>query len=349
VFVALVAPGIFSGFYELHVALGACAILVLAVHAHDHEGDFRRTRWQASWLVLVALVIALVASLFSAARDQAAEARLTVRNFYGVLRIVEGQAPHVVLVKGETSESLDEDARYLRLMNGTIDHGLQFLAPGRRHWPTSYYGPNSGIGVALGAARGETALRVGTIGLGAGTIAAYGQPGDRFTFYEINPLDAQVANREFTYLRDSQATIDLVMGDARLSLERQPPQDFDVLAVDAFSGDSIPVHLFTRQAFELYFRHLKPAGILAVHISNKYLDLEPVVASAAARFNKEAVIISNPDDYQKGVYAAAWILLGSRAGFAGQQQIEKTGAILAPATTKNLWTDDYSSLLKVLR
>jgi hypothetical protein len=319
------------------------------VHARDPESDFRRTRWQPSWLVMVGLVVALVASLFTTAREQVTEARLTVRNFYGVLRIIEGQVPNVVVVNGQSPESLAEDARYIRLMNGTIDHGLEFLAPSRRRWPTSYYGPNSGIGVALRAAPPGGGLRVGMIGLGAGTIAAYGQRGDRFTFYEINPLDVQLANSEFTYLRDSRAAIDIVMGDARLSLERQPPQGFDVLAVDAFSGDSIPVHLLTRQAFELYFRHLKAGGILAVHISNKYLDLEPVVASAAAWFDKEAVRISNPDDHQKGVYAATWILLGNRAGFAGQPQMERAGTILTPAGTKNLWTDDYSSLLKVLK
>ena len=348
-FVALVAPQIFSGYYELHVALGICAVLVVAVHAHDSESEFRKTPWQPSWLVLIALVIALVASLFSTAREQATEARLSVRNFYGVLEIVEGQAPNDVLGNGESAKSLNEDTHYLRLMNGTIDHGLQFFAWNRRRWPTSYYGPNSGIAVALNAARGANPLRAGMIGLGAGTIAAYGRAGDRFTFYEINPLDVQLANTQFSYLHDSQAVIDIVMGDARLSLERQLPQDFDVLAVDAFSGDSIPVHLLTRQAFELYFRHLRPDGILAVHISNKYLNLQPVVASAAAWLNKEAVIVTNPDDHQKGVYAATWVLLGSRAGFAGQQRIEKAGAILAASGTKNLWTDDYSSLLRALK
>ena len=347
--VALVAPRIFSGYYELHMALAACAVLVLAVHAHDPEREFRRTRWQPSWLVLIGLVIALDVSLFSTARDEAAEARLTVRNFYGVLRIIGGQVPNVVLVKGEAAKPLDEDARYLRLMNGTIDHGLQFFAWDRRRWPTSYYGPKSGIGVALQSARGAGALRVGMIGLGAGTIATYGQLGDRYTFYEINPLDVQIANTQFTYLRESPATVNVVMGDARLSLERQSPQGFDVLGVDAFSGDAIPVHLLTRQAFELYFRHLNPRGMLAVHISNKYLDLEPVVAAAATSLNKEAITISNPDDHQKGIYASTWIVLSGGPGFAGQQQIESAGTILAPASIKDLWTDDYSSLLRILK
>ena len=348
-FVALLAPRIFSGFYELHVALGACAALVLAVHGHDAESDFRRRRWQPSWLVLVALVMAVIASLWMTARDEARESRLAVRNFYGVLRIVEGRVPNVVLVKGEGVESLDEDARYLRLMNGTIDHGLQFFAWSRRRWATSYYGPNSGIGVALTAAGASGPLRVGTIGLGAGTVATYGRPGDRYTFYEINPLDVQIANTQFSYVRESQAAIEITLGDARLSLERQAPQNFDVLGVDAFSGDAIPVHLLTQQAFELYFRQLKPNGVLAVHISNKYLDLEPVVGAAATALGKEAVRISNADDHAKGIYAATWILVGSRAGFAGQAQIEKAGTILAPGKAKDLWTDDYSSLLRILK
>jgi len=367
IFVALVAPHLFRGYYELHVSLAACAILVLAVHARDPESDFRRTRWQASWLVLIGLVIALVASLFSTAREEAIESRWMVRNFYGVLSIVEGQVPNVVVVKGESVQPLDEDARYMRLMNGTIDHGLQFYAWSKRRWPTSYYGPNSGIGIALRAPRqpvfpdaladgsmtksrpGRPELRAGFIGLGAGTIAAYGQRGDRFTFYEINPLDVEIAQTQFTYLRESEAAIDIVMGDARLSLERQAPQNFDVLAVDAFSGDSIPVHLLTRQAFELYFRHLKTDGILAVHISNKYLNLEPVVSAAATALNKEAVMITNSDDHAKGIYAATWVLLGDHQALAGAPQIEQAGTVLAPAGAKYLWTDDYSSLLKLLK
>ena len=367
IFVALVAPHIFRGYYELHVSLAACAILVLAVHAHDPESDFRRTRWQASWLVLIGLVIALVASLFSTARDEALESRLMVRNFYGVLSIVEGQAPNVVVGKGESTQPLEEDARYRRLMNGTIDHGLQFYAWSRRRWPTSCYGPNSGIAIALRAARqpvfpdvlaGGSTIRfrparpelcAGFIGLGAGTIAAYGQRGDRFTFYEINPLDVQIAQTQFTYLRESEAAIDIVMGDGRLSLEREAPQNFDVLAVDAFSGDSIPVHLLTRQAFELYFRHLKADGILAVHISNKYLNLEPVVSAAATALNKEAVMITNSDDHAKGIYAATWILLGDRQALTGAPAIEQAGTVLRPAGWKYLWTDDYSSLLKLLK
>jgi hypothetical protein len=368
VFVALVAPKIFSGYYELHAGLAACAILVLAAHAHDPESEFRRTRWQASWLVMIGLVVALVASLFSTARDEMNESSLSKRNFYGVLRIIGGDVTNGTAEKGATAQPPEQDARYRRLMNGTIDHGLQFYAWSKRRWATSYYGPNSGIGVALREARQSgghsnedpgsvTAFRpgrggelhAGFIGLGAGTLATYGQRGDTFTFYEINPLDVEIAQTQFTYLRESEAAIDIVMGDARLSLERQPPQNFDVLAVDAFSGDSIPVHLLTRQAFELYFRHLKPDGILAVHISNKYLNLEPVVSAAATALRKEAVMVDNADDHGNGVYAATWILLGDYRAFMGDRHLEQAGTLLAPAGTKYLWTDDYSSLLRILK
>jgi hypothetical protein len=368
VFVALIAPKIFSGFYELHVALGLCAVLVIAVHAHDPESEFRRKRWSPAWLVLIGLAVALCASLFTAARDQSNEATLSVRNFYGTLRIIGSAVENPAAAKDESAKHPDDDTRYRRLMNGTIDHGLQFYAWSKRRWPTSYYGPNSGIAVALREARQPSALsntrpdgavvfgrgrggalRAGFIGLGAGTVATYGQPGDAFTFYEINPLDVEMARTRFTYLRESEAAVDIVMGDARLSLEREAPQRFDVLAVDAFSGDSIPVHLLTRQAFELYFRHLKPDGILAVHISNKYLNLDPVVSAAATALHKEAVMVNNDDDHGNGVYAATWILLGDHDAFAGARKIEQAGTVQAPAGTKYLWTDDYSSLLRILK
>src|SRR5262249_20328126 len=152
-------------------------------------------------------------------------------------------------------------------------------------------------------------------------VSTYGREGDRYKFYEINPLVVKVANEEFTFLRDSPAKIEIVVGDARLSLEREEPQDFDVLIVDAFSGDSIPVHLLTREAFELYFRHLKPDGVLAVHISNQYLDLQPVATAAAHQFGKEAVIVNHEADDSKGVYPATWILVGNPRGFLGQTEI----------------------------
>lgn len=190
---------------------------------------------------------------------------------------------------------------------------------------------------------------MGIVGLGAGSTAVYGRAGDRFSYYEINPLVIQVARSQFTFLSDSPAFIDIVEGDARLSLEREPPQGFDVLAVDAFSGDSIPVHLLTRQAFELYFRQLKAHGVLAVHISNQYLNLLPVVSAAGASLGKEEVLIQNSANPEKGISASRWILLGNRGNFEGRLEIESAGVIAVPNLPGRMWTDDFSNLFQALR
>jgi hypothetical protein len=348
VFVALLAPHLFSWYYELEIAIGACAILVLIIHYRDPESPFYKAHWQRVF-VLAVLVAAVIASLSFTAREQSATASLMVRNFYGVLRVVDEVAPNVVVMQGKSAQQLDGDPRYRKLMNGTIDHGLQFLAPDRRRQPTTYYGPASGVGIALRAAAAQQEnLRVGVIGLGAGTLAAYGRSGDRYTFYEINPLDVQIAQQQFTFLHDSGATINIVPGDGRLSLEREAPQAFDVLVVDAFSGDSIPVHLLTREAFELYFRQLGPEGVLAVHTSNQFLNLEPVVA--AASLDREAVIVNfGIGDNRSGTYPASWILVGRHEGFTAQSEIEKAGKILPPPPGNQLWTDEYSSLFRILK
>ncbi len=347
VFVALLAPRVFSGFYEFEAAMAVCAILVLLVRVRDPGGKFFSAGWEPGILVLIALAITLLASLGRTVRQQGASARLMERNFYGVLSVVDEVAPYGLSTQGIPYTWWER--RYCRLMNGTINHGLQFLAEERRRQPTSYFSPKSGIGVALVAAAKRGALRVGVIGLGVGTLAAYGRAGDRYTFYEINPLDVRIARQDFSFLGDSRAEIAIIPGDARLSLEREAPQEFDVLVVDAFSGDSPPVHLLTREAFELYFHQLKPDGVVAVDVSNLYLDLQPVVVGAAAWMQKEAVLITNQNDVSQGILASNWILLGSRAGFAGQGEIERTGSILNTFSGGQLWTDAYSSLFKVLK
>ena len=350
VFVALVAPHVFSGYDELPIALGLCALLVPAVYWGDPAFHPARKRPTARWFVLLALACALVASLALVSVGEAPYRRLRVRNFYGVLSVTDQLVSIHPQVDPHSTAALD-NLRTRKLMNGAIDHGLQFLAPARRREPTAYYGPASGVGIVLCAANRAhpDPLRVGLVGLGAGTLAAYGRPGDRYTFYEINPLDVALARQEFTFLRDSPAAVDIVLGDARLSLERRPGQAFDVLAMDAFSSDSIPVHLLTLQAFELYFRQLQPGGVLAVHISNRYLDLQPVVQAAAARLNKEAWCVVSPPDHEKGIYRATWILLGSHAGFCGREEIRQAGWPLAASSKQRSWTDDFSSLFPLLK
>lgn len=272
-----------------------------------------------------------------------------MRNFFGVLRVSDETAPNVVLLKDNGQPGSRDDSRFRRLMNGTITHGLQFLAPARRDQPVSYYEPNSGIGVAFTALASRGPLRVGVIGLGTGTIAAYGRAGDEYKFYEINPLVVRIAQEDFSFLRDSKARIAFELGDARLTLERLPPQQFDLLAVDAFSSDSIPVHLLTVEAFQLYFRHLRPDGILAVHISNRYLYLEPVVAAAAQKLGKEGVLIESPGDRANEIFLARWVLLANRGVLQQLPGVEKAGKPPALNSTVKLWTDSHSSLFAVLK
>ncbi len=347
-FVALVAPRIFSGDYELAVALGGCMVLVHVVYYSHPTGPPPRARSPVVRFAFAAIVAAFLVALVIVVREQEEQTLVSVRNFYGVLR-VKDQGPDVVVAQGDSAPVTGEDGRYRVLVNGTIDHGLQFLAADRRDLPTSYYGPDSGIGVTLRAIEGTRPLRVGIIGLGAGTIATYGRSGDHYTFYEINPLDVLVAKSEFTFLRDSRAQINIVPGDARLSLEHEPPQQYDVLAVDAFTGDSIPVHLLTIEAFRLYFRNLVPQGVLAVHISNRYLNLAPVVAAAAVTLGKEAIEISNPDDHANGIFDSSWVLVGAPHSFKAEKQIEAAGHTIRRPRRSQLWTDDYSSLFRVLK
>jgi hypothetical protein len=325
-FVGGLAPRLFRGYFELPVGIFACALLGLVL--------FRDlSKWM--YPLWAGLAVALVVFLSLKERDTAAGARLMVRNFYGGLRVTDSGN----LEKGDAKRTL---------VHGTITHGLQMLAPELRRRPTTYYGKQSGVGLAIEHCR-RSGERVGVIGLGVGTLASYGRPGDYYRFYEINPLVIQVARREFSYLNDCQAKLDVVLGDARLSLERELPQNFDVLAVDAFSSDSIPVHLLTREAFSLYFGHLKPEGVLAVHISNNHLDLAPVVQSLAAALHKEALLFDTDDDDEQEVYGATWVLLTGQPEVLRKPAFQQAGSPLKPRPGLRLWTDDYSNLFQILK
>jgi SAM-dependent methyltransferase len=189
---------------------------------------------------------------------------------------------------------------------------------------------------------------VGVIGLGAGTIAAYGRPGDYYRFYDINPRVVEIARREFSYLVDCPAKVDIVLGDARLSLEREPDQNFDVLAVDAFSSDSIPIHLLTVEAFRLFFHHIRPDGILAVHVSNRHLKLEPVVERLATALGKQNILVDT-DDGEDLVYGASWVLVASQPDVLRQPALATAGRAVQPKRGLRMWTDDYSNLIQILK
>jgi SAM-dependent methyltransferase len=350
VFVGSVAPRLFRGTFELQVGMVACAVLTLVVLHRDPSSVFYRARWQPSWLLVVAGVVALVANLSFGIHEQMAEARVMVRNFYGTLRVIDLTPPKIILIQGETVHSLEPEPGERKLMHGTIDHGLQFLGDlERRRQPTSYYGPSSGVGLALREADERGPIRVGVIGLGPGTLATYGRLGDHYSFYEINPLVIQLARTEFSFLRDCLAEISIVQGDARLALERQPPQNFDVLAIDAFSGDAIPVHLLTREAFAVYFRQLRPDGVVAVNVSNRYVDLQPVVLGSAESLGKRAVAIVNAENEERAISRASWILVSGRQTFFDSGLIKQASVRPREILGLRVWTDDYSNLLRVLK
>ena len=338
--VAVVAPRIFRGFYELPLALGMCAFFMLMVLHREPQAS--RQRWsQPALLAATGLTGLLMAFLFHVTRLQSQQAVVMVRNFYGVLR-VHNVAPSAVRPAMK------------QLRNGTIVHGAQILDVARRDVPTTYYGRQSGAGIALLLTRQRGNIRVGVIGLGVGTLARYGQRGDHYSFYEINPLVIDLAEKQFDFVRQSAAQIEMIPGDARLSLERQGPQEFDVLLVDAFSSDAIPVHLLTREAFELYFRHLKPRGVLAVHVSNRFLDLPPVVEAGARALGVRSVKVTNSADQTNAVYQSTWMLLDRPAGPGSAATVpdDALPSATVPQSEERIvraWTDDYSNLLAILK
>jgi hypothetical protein len=320
----LIAPRVFTGIHEFPVSLLLVAVLALGVNWE--EGITPRLLWLT---VAAAMLVALIAEMHSYQKD----AVMMTRSFYGSLRVVES-----VRGGGQTRT----------LYHGIVQHGAQYLDPAKRSQPTMYFGPESGAGLVLRFCC-QGPKRVGIIGLGAGTLAAYGKPGDVFRFYEINPQVTQLAQTYFTFLSDSKAAIQIVTGDARLSLERENGPLYDVFIADAFSGDAIPVHLLTKEAFELYLRHMKPAGILAVHISNQYLDLAPVVAQLAAAHGLEARLVHHPKDDAHLNSLSDWVVMTRDAAFFARPEIAGVAAKIEPRPGLRLWTDDYNNLLQVLK
>lgn len=326
-FVGVLAPNIFRANYELAIGLVLSAVLALAVMWNF--GIIARIFWAALavWLVWVGV---------AQARAWQQNTLAQLRSFYGTLRVTETHWPPLA---GTTRT----------LYHGTIQHGVQFYANGMRTQPLSYYAPSSGLGLALRlCCRGRT-KRVGIVGLGAGTIAAYGQPGDTFRFFEIDPLVERIARELFTYLRDTPARTDVVLGDARFSINRDNSGPYDVLALDAFSGDAVPIHLLTQQALALYRKHLAPDGILAFHISSQYLDLEPVLARAAQQAGMHAVTVHSAGDENQGIFNADWVLLTNDEAFLAQPEVARAVQPAQMRNNVNLWTDDYSSILPILK
>ena len=302
IFVALIAPNVFDRYLELPIAITACILLGLVlVFGYP-------TRRLVRFAVLAALAF-VFATRYRDSQGQVFQ----IRNFYGTLQVTDA---------GGTRS----------LYNGRTLHGEEFLSAALSRNPTTYYGPDSGAGHLL--AQPGPPRRVAIIGLGVGTLATYGRPGDEFHFYEIDPAVVQVASQYFHFLATSPARITLVTDDGRLALSREPLRSFDVIILDAFSDDSIPVHLLTREAFQIYFQHLHPGGTLAIHLTNRYLDLAPVVSALAADSGRHSTLIHNFADPPRHIAVADWAIVNDSPG-------------PPPTRSTSLWTDGYSNLFQV--
>lgn len=341
--VNLVAPYIFTGYWEFQLGLGAVWLLTLVLMIfRPQPPTLRQSKWVASVTALIAF--SLVGVLYIQVQSVGETSLLMMRNFYGVVRVTENKTD-------------DPQAQVYVMQHGITQHGLQYVDPAKRRLPTSYYVEGSGISLALvnhPARPGP--LRVGVLGLGIGVQAAYGQSGDVMRFYEINPDVVEVAESTyFSYLRDSQAEIQLALGDARLVLARElsenGPQGYDLLVMDAFSSDSVPTHLITREAFALYLEHLAPGGIIAVNITNRHLNLTPVLWRAADSFGLYAVKISQtPEETNQRAYPNEWVLFSRDPAVLSAPVFQSAGVPLAPAPPNvRLWTDDYSNLFQILK
>jgi hypothetical protein len=343
-FINFVAPYLFKGFWELPLGyLLAWAVLVIISIKSRHAYSQKLKFIFDTVLMLSALIVACV-RLGQQVRSDLTDFLYIGRNYYGVVRVKS------------LGEQGDLSSRYA-LVHGITIHGIQMTDPVLRDTPTAYFGETSGGGLALlhHPDRGN-GMRVGVLGLGIGTLATYGQPGDIYRFYEINPQVVDLAEGKdgfFSFLSDSQANIEIAYGDARISLENElamsGTNNYDVLMLDVFSSDSIPVHLLDREAFELYLQHLQADGILAVHISNRHLDLVPVVWTLADYFHLERVVIDDPGN-SGVVFRSLWILLARDPALLSTPAIASRAKDLENySPTYKLWTDDYSNLLQILR
>lgn len=324
-FVGLVAPRIFPTYFEL--GLGFVVTAILATITLRKQPFF-------VWIIPIALA-GVCGYFWNKQVDNLREDTLVmVRNFYGTLR-----------VKDIGTAENDDGVR--RLIHGVILHGEQYLKPSRSGEATTYYGPDSGVVLAIRNTQQEN-QRVGVIGLGTGTLAVWGKPDDNYHFYDINPQVIDIAQSQFTYLKNSKAKIDISLGDARLSLEREMPHGFDVLVVDAFSSDSIPVHLITREAMAVYLKHVKPGGAIVFHVTNRFLKLAPVVKQLADDLGLYTALIV--DEADEVAYSKTdWVIVTRDKALLENEAIAQKASAIDVIPGLRLWTDDFNNLFQILK
>jgi SAM-dependent methyltransferase len=332
VLVALVAPNVLRGYFELNIVLVLLALLI----ATQLAGMGR-------WIGLAAAALTAYLAI-NAAVDYGAGKRVMERDFYGVVR---------------TQDRSVGGVRYRAMLHGAIMHGGQLLDEQYRGQPADYFGPTSGYGRLFAALEDlrPGPRKVGIIGLGAGVVAAYGRAGDTMTFYEISPKVIEIERREFSFLRDSPAKIEVIVGDGRLSLERElkrpGPRGYDVLGIDAFSGDSVPMHLVTREAMALYVRHLAPDGVIVFQATNRYIELAPVIKRLAAEQDMEAVLISDWPDGSDGVgywmSATDQVLVTRNAKLLQHPRVLEASQRIEERFDLPTFTDARHNLLRILK
>ena len=327
--VGLVAVKLFNAYHEF--GIGLVATLLIAAHVT------RLMNPVVPMLVLVAVGFTGY-HIYKFSGMLTRDAVVLTRNFYGTLRVKD------------VDPGQPDGTR--TLVNGVIMHGEQYLSEDRRKEPTSYYGETSGVGrmlKILDSASPE--IRVGVVGLGAGTIAAYGRQGDFYCYYEINPQVRDIANRDFSFLGDARARgakVNVELGDARLTLERQAPQQYDLLAIDAFSSDSIPVHLITREAMQVYLRHVKPGGVIAFHTTNRFLRLAPVVKRIAGELGLHVALIDD-DARDSDLSSTDWVLVTRDKALLQKPEIAMASSNIEDIPGLPVWTDDFNNLFQILK
>ena len=336
IFVAVIAPLVFHDYSEWRFGLLASGLLFLVVLARDLK---QIKHPKLTFCVCVGLLIGLVTlcrTVWTANSNLEAVKVYESRNFYGRLTI-------------EKSGDETTGQGCFRLIHGKTVHGMQFFRPSD-NVPTLYYAEDSGVGLTF-AALSQANRRVGVIGLGIGTLVTYGRPGDYFRYYEIDPEVIRLAKARFTCLANTTSKVEVSVGDARLSLTGESGQNFDLLVLDAFSSDAIPVHLLTREAFITYGRHLKTNGVIAVHISNHYLDLESVLINVAKHFDYRVLVVENGNLSKKWwVSPSTWVLLSRNESFMSDPNLEIASRPAKKYTASiPLWTDDFVSLFQIIK
>ncbi|MEZ5395077.1 MAG: fused MFS/spermidine synthase [Bryobacterales bacterium] len=337
-FVAVLAPRMFPAYWEYPLSLAAACLLTLYL-------GVRRGGWSLSpaggaFAPPPALLLALFAVGYTFSVQAAAPHLAVSRNFYGVLQVTSAE---------------DANGPLRKLTHGRTEHGAQYLDARRRFLPTMYFGAGTGAELAFQqhpARKAGKPLRVGVVGLGAGTLAAYGRSGDVFRFYEINPAVIEFARTQFSYLSDSPAKSEIVPGDARVRMEEEleagHPGRFDILVVDAFSSGAIPLHLLTGEAGEIYAQHLKENGLLVFHITNRFLDLTPVLTGMAQRLGMTALRVESTPKPELGVSAATWMILTRNQEFLRDPVVLACAEVESGADSLD-WTDNFAGLWQALR